>query len=256
MKMANLRELLSGGTVRLLTHFLVRPDQRLHLRALQERTGMGTGALQRELRRFEALGLVRRAEEGGKVYFDPVHGHPSWTALRTLLREHGDPVEIVREVLRDVPGIRAAFVFGSTVRGARGGSDVDVLIVEEGMPTAAIGRAMIEAESLLNRPLDVQRFTRRPRGQAAPWQCVPPRRAERTQSMADRIGGCPPRPLTNPIAGYVQPLPPPSAGGGARLCLTLRHGGNRKEAEDPPEFLLFVLVVSSVPLCEMLLLFP
>lgn len=121
---------------------------------------MGTGALQRELRRFEALGLVRRAEEGGKVYFDPVPGHPSWNAFRTLLREHGDPVEVVREVLRDVPGIQAAFVFGSTVRGgARRESDVDVLIVEEGMPTAAIGRAMVEAESLLNRPLDVQRLT-------------------------------------------------------------------------------------------------
>ena len=121
---------------------------------------MGTGALQRELRRFEALGLVRRVEEGGRVYFDPVLGHPSWAAFRTLLREHGDPVEVVREVLRDVPGIKAAFVFGSTVRGgARQGSDVDVLIVEEGMPTAAIGRAMIEAESLLDRPLDVKRFT-------------------------------------------------------------------------------------------------
>ena len=158
--MGNLGELLSGGTVRLLTHFLVRPGQRLHLRALQERTGMGTGALQRELRRFEALGLVRRVEEEGRVYFDPVPGHPSWSAFRTLLREHGDPVEVVREVLRDVPGIRAAFVFGSTVSGgARKGSDVDVLIVEEGMTAAALGRAMIEAESLLDRPLDVKRFT-------------------------------------------------------------------------------------------------
>jgi predicted nucleotidyltransferase len=158
--MGNIRDLLAGGTVRLLIHFLVRPERRLHLRAIQEHTGMGTGALQRELGRFEALGLVRRVEEGGKVYFDPVLDHPSWAAFRTLLREHGDPVEVVREVLRDVPGIRAAFVFGSTVRGtSRPGSDVDVLIVEEGMPAAAIGRAMIEAESLLDRPLDVKRFT-------------------------------------------------------------------------------------------------
>lgn len=152
--------LVSSGTVRLLTHFLVHSDQRLHLRRLQAHTGMGTGALQRELARFEALGLVRRVKEGAKVYFEPVSGHPSWAAFRTLLREHGDPVEVVREVLRDVPGIKAAFVFGSTVRGgARPDSDVDVLIVEEGMPTAAIGRAMIEAETLLSRPLDVKRFT-------------------------------------------------------------------------------------------------
>ncbi len=158
--MGDIRDLLGGGTVRLLIHFLVHPAERLHVRALREHTDMGTGALQRELRRFEALGLVRRVEEDGRVYFDPVPGHPSWTAFRTLLREHGDPVDVVREVLRDVPGIKAAFVFGSTIRGgARQGSDVDVLIVEEGMPAAAIGRAMIEAESLLDRPLDVKRFT-------------------------------------------------------------------------------------------------
>lgn len=158
--MGGIRELLGGGTLRLLTYFLLHPEQRLHFRALQEHTGIGTGALQRELARFEALGLVERAEEGGRVYYAPLPDHPSWGAFRTLIRQHGDPVEVVREALRDVPGIVAAFVFGSTARGsARPGSDVDVFIVEEGVPSAAIGRAAVEAESLLNRPLDVKRYT-------------------------------------------------------------------------------------------------
>ena len=158
--MGTIRELLAGGTLRLLTHFLVHPEQRLHFRALQEHTGMGTGALQRELARFAALGLIRRVEEDGRVHYELVHDHPSWGAFRTLIRQHGDPIEVVREALRGVPGIRAAFVFGSTARGcARPGSDVDVFIVEEGMPSAAIGRAAIEAETLLNRPLDVKRYT-------------------------------------------------------------------------------------------------
>jgi predicted nucleotidyltransferase len=73
---------------------------------------------------------------------------------------------VVREALRDVPGIQAAFVFGSTVSGgARPDSDVDVLIVEEGMPLAAIGRATIEAQSLLHRLIDVKCYT--PAGLAA-----------------------------------------------------------------------------------------
>ena len=158
--MGTLRELLGGGTLRLLTHFLVHPEERLHFRALQEHTGMGTGALQRELARFATLGIIRRVEEAGKVHYEPVHDHPSWGAFRTLIRQHADPVEVVRAALRGVPGIRVAFVFGSTARGcARPGSDVDLFIVEEGMPSAAIGRATIEAETLLGRPLDVKRYT-------------------------------------------------------------------------------------------------
>ena len=140
--MSDLREILAGGTFRVLIHFLLHPDRRLHFRGLQEHTGLGTGALQRELARFEALGVVAREEQQGRVYYQAVADHPSWGAFRTLVRQHADPAEVVREALRDVPGIQAAFVFGSTVRGgARADSDVDVLIVEEGMPLAAIGRA-------------------------------------------------------------------------------------------------------------------
>jgi predicted nucleotidyltransferase len=143
-----------------MLHFLLRPEQRLHFRALQQQTALGTGALQRELARFVELGLITRTDDGGKTYYQPVAGHPSWEAFRTLVREHGDPAEVVREALRDVPGIRAAFVFGSTVRGGtRADSDVDVLIVEEGMPLAALGRATNEAQSLLRRLIDVKRYT-------------------------------------------------------------------------------------------------
>lgn len=158
--MADLSELLAGGTVRLLIHFLLHPERRLHFRGLREHTGLGIGSLQREVARLESLGLVRRTEEGGRVWFEAIADHPSWGALRTLVREHGDPAAVVREALRDVPGIRAAFVFGSQASGtARRDSDVDVLIVEEGMPLAAIGRATTAAQSLLQRAIDVKRYT-------------------------------------------------------------------------------------------------
>jgi predicted nucleotidyltransferase len=162
--MGPLRELLAGGTLRILIHFLLHPERRLHFRALQEHTRLGTGALQRELARFEALGLVTRTDEGGRAYYQPVPDHPSWDAFRTLVRQHVDPAEVMREALRDVPGIQAAFVFGSTVRdGAR--PDSDVVIVEDGMPLAAIGRATSDAQSLLRRMIDVKRYT--PAGLAA-----------------------------------------------------------------------------------------
>ncbi|HEU0054318.1 MAG TPA: nucleotidyltransferase domain-containing protein [Longimicrobium sp.] len=145
---------------KLVTHFLLHPDRDLHVRALRAHTGLGMGALQRELSRLEGLGLLAREERRGRVHYRAVSEHPSWNAFRILLREHGDPAEVLREALRDVDGIRAAFVFGSTVSGnARPGSDIDLFIVEEGMPLAAIGRAAAEVQSLLGRTLDVKRYT-------------------------------------------------------------------------------------------------
>lgn len=158
--MATITTLLAGGTVRLLTHFLLDPEARLHLRGLHKRTGLGMGALQRELARFESLGLICRAEDGGRVHFIPLIERPSWTALRTLIREHADPAEVLRVALRDVEGIRAAFIFGSIARGdARPDSDIDLLVVEDGIPAGSLSRVTLPAESLLGRPLDIKRYT-------------------------------------------------------------------------------------------------
>lgn len=160
--MANgtLGELLPRGTIRLLTHLVLHPEDALHFRALKQRTGLGTGSLQRELARLESLGLVSRTEQGGKVFYTALWDHPSWRAIRTLLREHADPVDVLRDALGSVQGIKLAFLYGSTVRGdTRPDSDLDVFIVEDGMPLESIGRATTEAQSLLDRIVDLRCYT-------------------------------------------------------------------------------------------------
>lgn len=160
MANATLHHLLPGGTLKLVTHFILHPEDRLHFRALKQRTGLGTGSLQRELARLEGMELIARTEEGGKVFFEPRWERDTWRAFRTLLREHADPVEVVRDALIGVSGIRAAFVYGSTVRGdTRPDSDIDLFIVEEEMPLHEIGRAATEAESLLDRLIDISAHT-------------------------------------------------------------------------------------------------
>lgn len=160
MSTSNLQNLLPGGLLRLISHFILHPEDKLHFRALKQRTGLGTGSLQRELARLQGLGLISRTEQEGRVYFDPIWSHPSWKAFRTLLREHADPADILRDALGNVAGIKLAFLYGSTVRGdTRPDSDLDVFIVEEGMPLHAIGRATTEAQSLLDREIDLKCYT-------------------------------------------------------------------------------------------------
>lgn len=160
MSTATLHHLLPRGTVRLLTWLMVHPEQSLHFRALKQCTGLGTGALQRELVRLEGMGLITREARDGRVYVQVVREHPSWAALRELLRGHADPVDVVRDAFADVDGVKAAFVFGSTARGdAHADSDIDLVVVGDGVPLEQIGRATLNAERLLERPLDVRRYT-------------------------------------------------------------------------------------------------
>lgn len=151
----------SRATARLVTHFVVHPDRSLHFRALLRHTELGVRSLQAELDRLVDAGLVERREDGGRMLYRAVQDHPSWEALRTLVRNHGEPAEVLRDALRDVPGIEVAFVFGSFARDdTRPDSDVDVFILSDGAPPGGVGRAALEAAAVLDRPVNVLRYTR------------------------------------------------------------------------------------------------
>jgi predicted nucleotidyltransferase len=158
---ATLHELLPRATIRVVTHFLVHPESELHFRALQRHTALGIHSLQREVARLESLGLIDRREEDGRVVFRAVADHPSWDAFRVLVREHAHPGDILREAIHDVEGIDAAFVFGSQVRGdTRPDSDVDLLVVGDEIASHQLGEAMLRAQALLDRRVDVKHYTR------------------------------------------------------------------------------------------------
>ncbi len=151
----------SRATARVVTHFVVHPDRPLHFRALLRRTGIGVRSLQTELDRLVEAGLLERREEDGRVLYIALHDHPSWDALRTLVRNHAEPAEVLREVLWDVPGIEAAFVFGSFARGdPRPDSDVDLFVLSDEAPPGALGRAVLDAAVLLDREINLLRCTR------------------------------------------------------------------------------------------------
>jgi len=156
-----LREVLaSPAFARLVLHFALHGDEAVHVRALQRRYGLSMSSLNRELRRLEGRGLVSCVGEEGRVFYRAVEEHPGWKALREVIRGFADPAEVVETGLSAVPGIEAAFVFGSFARGdARVDSDVDVLVVGGSADPAALGREAAEASVLLGRPVEVRAYT-------------------------------------------------------------------------------------------------
>lgn len=153
--------LASGALARVLIDFAMHPEDSSHGRAIQQRTGLTPRSLQTELARLEALGVISRRAEGRLVRYELVEDNPRWRALRALVRELADPADVLRNALADVPGIGAAFIFGSIARGdAREDSDVDVFIIDDGVPHDRRARRTIDAEILLGREVNVVEMTR------------------------------------------------------------------------------------------------
>lgn len=157
--------LASGALARVVTHFVLHPESSLHFQGLRRVTGLPTRSLQRELARLGRLGLLRRERDGRLVRYRADPEHPRWQALRELVREFAAPVEILRSAVAQVPGIDAAFIFGSYARGAEilPGSDVDVFLVgktlDQGEQRLTLARELLEAAGLLGREVNAVRYT-------------------------------------------------------------------------------------------------
>lgn len=150
----------SEARARLLAHFVARPESRLHVRALERDTDIGKRSLQKELARLVEMGLVRREHEGRRVVYARSGYTPEWRAIEKLVATYGIPL-LLRAGLAGVPGVEAAFIFGSLARGdARPDSDIDLLVYGDDIPDEELGGAFLDLGVVLDRRLDVKDYDR------------------------------------------------------------------------------------------------
>lgn len=78
----------------------------------------GTGAVQRELRRLEASGLVTVTRVGNQKHYRANPGAPVFEELRALVLKTVGLADVLRAALAPMSqDIRAAFVYGRSPRG-------------------------------------------------------------------------------------------------------------------------------------------
>lgn len=120
-------------------------------------TGLSARSLQGELSRLEQLGVIRRERsDSGLVRVRLEPSHPAWPALQQLVRILADPVNVLRLALVDIPGIRAAYVFGSFANGtAEIDSDLDLMVLSEDLDMRLLARRTLDIGTLLGREVNV-----------------------------------------------------------------------------------------------------
>lgn len=151
---AALSELLGSAVrARLLACLLLPGAEPAHIRDLQRRSGLPYAPLQRELKRFERLGLVSVRRVGRALVYAPAPESALLPGLRTLVRSAVGVVPLLAEAL-DRPDVEVAFVYGSVASGQdRPGSDVDILVVgtvDPGTLAALAAEAMAQTGREIN----------------------------------------------------------------------------------------------------------
>jgi predicted nucleotidyltransferase len=159
MNESTLAELFGGvARFRALRSLFAEPGRGFGQRELAADAGIDPGNVARLLKRWTAVGLVRRHQQDGLPRYY-AGTDPSLAALSTLMQQDGRLIRTLREALSAVAGAKVAVVFGSVARGqARAGSDVDVLVLGSASELK-LNAALKPAGRALGRPVHATTLT-------------------------------------------------------------------------------------------------
>lgn len=116
----------------------------------------GTGAVQRELTRLEAAGLVTVTRIGNQKHYQANAAAPVFEELCGLVLKTSGLADVLRGGLAPLAErISAAFVYGSVAQGQdTSTSDIDLMVVSDTLTYADIFAALEDTVSRLGRPVN------------------------------------------------------------------------------------------------------
>ena len=166
------RTLLGKTRTALLELFLMNDDKSYYMRQVVRLTGLGHGAVQRELLLLNDTGIVTRSHNGNMVYYQANKRSPVFSELRSIVLKGmpsglsmgkapegagrlsaaiGVTIPVIEEICRRYQ-VRRLSVFGSAARGTLGPeSDVDLLAEFE--PGTVPGLEFFDLEAELSEKL-------------------------------------------------------------------------------------------------------
>lgn len=127
----------SDGQARLLTELFLSGAEELNVRELAKRVSLSYATAHREVERLLEAGLLAERRVGQARLVRPDFSSPLAAPVRALLMVSSGPVPLLAAELRDVPGVRSAFIFGSfaaRLTGERGSAPVDIDLMVVGTP--------------------------------------------------------------------------------------------------------------------------
>ncbi|MGO0308702.1 nucleotidyltransferase domain-containing protein [Endozoicomonas acroporae] len=146
---------------RLLSVLYGKPDTSFYLNELVRLVGTGKGAVVREVKKMTEAGLLVTYQQGNQQHYQANPGNPVFEELRAITRKTFGIQNLLTEVLSPVlQQCDIAFVYGSVAKGVEhADSDIDVLLVGEGLSYGDILERLEPAEKKLGRVINPTIFS-------------------------------------------------------------------------------------------------
>jgi predicted nucleotidyltransferase len=173
------RALFSRVQLRVLSILFDHPGQEFSASELIRLARSGSGAVQRELARLSAAGIVTVGRSGNRKLYSANARSPIFNELHQIILKTEGLVEPIRRALRVFQDrIAVAFVYGSIAKQTdTAGSDIDLMIIGTDLSYGALYGALQKAEKNLGRSINPNVMT------PEDWK----KRLEEKRSFADRI---------------------------------------------------------------------
>ena len=147
--------LFPGTRAAVLATLLLHPNREWYFRDLAKKLGLRPSSLTRELQNLTDAGILRRRQDGNRVYYQADPACPVLPELSGLMLKTAGLVDVLREALRPLQDkIAMAFVYGSIAKGEElAESDIDLMVIGN-TSRFALTKPLREAEKRLARTVN------------------------------------------------------------------------------------------------------
>jgi predicted nucleotidyltransferase len=148
--------LFSGVQQRLLALLFGQPEQSFYMSQIVRQLHSGTGAVERELGRLERSGLISVERIGNQKHYRANRASPIFSELHAIIQKTVGLKEPLQNALQKYASqIKVAFVYGSVARQAdTANSDIELLVIGNGLIYSDLYAGLQEAEKKLGRPVN------------------------------------------------------------------------------------------------------
>jgi predicted nucleotidyltransferase len=133
-----------------------RPDTDFYTNEIILLSKSGTGAVQRELAKLTAAGLVTVKRVGNQKRYQANSGTPFFAELRSIVLKTFGLADVIRQTLNPLAKhIHLAFIYGSIAKQEdTAKSDIDLMIISDKLTYAELFPLLEKAEAQLGRSIN------------------------------------------------------------------------------------------------------
>ena len=155
--------LFGKGRRNVLAVLFANPEREMYLREIIEAVGTGAGQVQRELENLYRARLVLRERKGRQLYYRPDPTAPIFAELKSIVLKTFGVADALREALAPYAReIDAAFIYGSVAsEHDTAASDIDLMVVSDGIATSDLAEALAAVENRLKRKVSLVVYGRK-----------------------------------------------------------------------------------------------